>query len=270
MAETRVAVDVDGRRLDLSNLDKLLYPEAGFTKAQVIDYYTRIAPVMLPHLADRPLTLHRFPNGTGAKGFYEKQCPDHRPDWVATAAIHARGVGRFGERRRAPRDIDFCLVQDRPTLVWLANLACLELHVLLARAADVQQPTADLPGAGLVTSRGETTIAPLVVEKIATRAASEVDGVGGVVETGLSRLLPWSIGSGGQPARASADVGTETVSVDLTVNVVYPEPVAAVTNRVRDQVVRRLAELCGLRATEVNIAVPALVAPGPGRRRRVE
>jgi len=142
VAETRVAVDVDGRRLDLSNLDKLLYPEAGFTKAQVIDYYTRIAPVMLPHLADRPLTLHRFPNGTGAKGFYEKQCPDHRPDWVATAAIHARGVGRFGERRRAPRDIDFCLVQDRPTLVWLANLACLELHVLLARAADVQQPTA--------------------------------------------------------------------------------------------------------------------------------
>ena len=142
MAETRVAVDVDGRRLDLSNLDKLLYPEAGFTKAQVIDYYTRIAPVMLPHLADRPLTLHRFPNGTGAKGFYEKQCPDHRPDWVATAAIHARGVGRFGERRRDPRDIDFCLVQDRPTLVWLANLACLELHVLLARAADVQQPTA--------------------------------------------------------------------------------------------------------------------------------
>ncbi len=141
MAQARVAVEIDGRKLELSNLDKVLYPEAGFTKAQVIDYYTRIAPVMLPHLADRPLTLHRFPNGTAAKGFYEKQCPDHRPDWVATTSIRARGVGRFGERRRDPRDIDFCLVEDRPTLVWLANLACLELHVLLARAPDVPRPT---------------------------------------------------------------------------------------------------------------------------------
>jgi bifunctional non-homologous end joining protein LigD len=141
VASARVPVEIDGRKLELSNLDKVLYPEAGFTKAQVIDYYTRIAPVMLPHLADRPLTLHRFPNGTGAKGFYEKQCPDHRPDWVVTTAIRARGVGRFGERRRDPRDIDFCLVEDRATLVWLANLACLEMHVLLARAPDVSRPT---------------------------------------------------------------------------------------------------------------------------------
>ena len=141
MASARVPVEIDGRKLELSNLDKVLYPEAGFTKAQVIDYYTRIAPVMLPHLADRPLTLHRFPNGTGAKGFYEKQCPDHRPDWVVTTSIRARGVGRFGERRRDPRDIDFCLVEDRATLVWLANLACLEMHVLLARAPDVSRPT---------------------------------------------------------------------------------------------------------------------------------
>jgi bifunctional non-homologous end joining protein LigD len=141
VASARVAVEIDGRKLEVSNLDKVLYPEAGFTKAQVIDYYTRIAPVMLPHLADRPLTLHRFPNGTGAKGFYEKQCPDHRPDWVVTTSIRARGVGRFGERRRDPRDIDFCLVKDRATLVWLANLACLEMHVLLARAPDVPCPT---------------------------------------------------------------------------------------------------------------------------------
>jgi uncharacterized alkaline shock family protein YloU len=129
--------------------------------------------------------------------------------------------------------------------------------------------TAELPKAGLITSRGETIIAPAVVEKIAARAASEVDGVGGVVQTGLSRLLPWSIGEAG-PARASADVGAETVTVDLTVNVVYPEPVAKVTNQVRAQVTQRLAELCGLRATEVNIAVPAFVVPPPGARRRVE
>ncbi len=130
-------------------------------------------------------------------------------------------------------------------------------------------PTADLPRAGLISSRGETIITPLVVEKIATRAASEVDGVGGVLQTGLSRLLPWSVGDG-SPARASAEVGAETVTVDLTVNVLYPQPVAAVTNGVRDHVIRRLAELCGLRATEVNIAVPALVVPPRGGRRRVE
>ena len=129
--------------------------------------------------------------------------------------------------------------------------------------------TAELPKSPLVTSRGETIIGPRVVEKIATRAASEVDGVGGVVQTGLSRLLPWSVGAG-SPAQASAEVGTDTVTVDLTVNVLYPQPVAAVTNEVRAQVIRRLSELCGLRATEVNIAVPALVAPERGARRRVE
>jgi uncharacterized alkaline shock family protein YloU len=129
--------------------------------------------------------------------------------------------------------------------------------------------TAELPKSPLVTSRGETIIGPGVVEKIATRAASEVGGVGGVVQTGLSRLLPWTVG-GDAPARAFAEVGTDTVTVDLTVNVLYPQPVAAVTNEVRAQVIRRLSELCGLRATEVNIAVPALVTPPRGARRRVE
>lgn len=135
--------------------------------------------------------------------------------------------------------------------------------------APVAEPTADLPRAGLSTSRGETIISPLVVEKIASRAASEVDGVGGVVQTGLSRLLPWTVGDA-SPARASAEVGDETVTVDLTVNVVYPEPVAVVTNGVRTEVTRRLAELCGLRASEVNIFVPALVVAPRGGRRRVE
>ncbi|HVL06498.1 MAG TPA: Asp23/Gls24 family envelope stress response protein [Acidimicrobiales bacterium] len=129
--------------------------------------------------------------------------------------------------------------------------------------------TADLPRAALRTGRGETIIGPAVAEKIASRAASEVDGVGGVVQTGLSRLLPWNVG-GDSPARAEAEVGSDTVTVDLTVNVLYPEPVAAVTNEVRARVTRRLAELCGLRATEVNIAVPALVTPARGTRRRVE
>ena len=141
MARAAVEVNVGGRRLELSNLDKLLYPAAGFTKARVIDYYTRVAPAMLGHLRGRPLTLKRYPNGVEQSFFYEKQCPRHRPDWIRTVRVHARGTGRFGGQRREPREIDFCLADDVPTLVWLANLACLEMHTLLARGDDVMAPT---------------------------------------------------------------------------------------------------------------------------------
>jgi bifunctional non-homologous end joining protein LigD len=127
-----VEVELGGRTLSLSNLDKVLYPEAGFTKGQVIDYYARVAPVLLPHLRDRPLTLKRYPNGVDQEFFYEKQCPAHRPAWVQTAAVWSR---------QSKRTIDFCLCQDLPTLVWLANLADLELHTSLALAADVTKPT---------------------------------------------------------------------------------------------------------------------------------
>jgi bifunctional non-homologous end joining protein LigD len=127
----RVEVEVQGRTLSLSNLDKVLYPAVGFTKGHVIDYYTRIAPALLPHLRGRALTLKRYPNGVDAPYFYEKQCPSHRPDWVQTAAVPIRSNGRV---------IDFCLADDLPTLVWLANLADLELHTSLARATDVTAP----------------------------------------------------------------------------------------------------------------------------------
>ena len=129
---TNVEVAVDGRRLKLSNLDKVLYPEAGFTKGQVLDYYTRIAPVLVPHLRDRPLTLKRYPDGVDSQFFYEKQCPSHRPDWVATAPVWSG---------RNERTIDFCLANDLPTLVWVANLASLELHTALHRAPDLSRPT---------------------------------------------------------------------------------------------------------------------------------
>jgi bifunctional non-homologous end joining protein LigD len=125
-----VEVEVDGRQLRLSNLDKVLYPEVGFTKGQVIDYYSRIAPVLLPHLKNRPLTLKRYPNGVGDKFFYEKQAPSHRPEWVKTVPVQARG-----------RTIDFVLCNDLPTLVWLANLADLELHTSLSLAKDIQRPS---------------------------------------------------------------------------------------------------------------------------------
>jgi bifunctional non-homologous end joining protein LigD len=122
---------VDGRRLSLSNLDKVLYPRTGFTKGQVIDYYTRIAPAVLPHLRGRPLTLKRYPDGVEGQHFYEKQCPRHAPDWVRTARIRMRGE----------RAIDFCLCDDLPTLVWAANLADLELHPSLSLAHDIRSPT---------------------------------------------------------------------------------------------------------------------------------
>ncbi len=102
-------VDVAGKRLTLSNLEKVLYPVAGFTKGQVIDYYTRVAPVLLPHLRGRPLTLKRYPDGVEGPHFYEKQCPSHRPDWVRTAAVWSRHNNR---------NIDFCIVDDLPTLVF--------------------------------------------------------------------------------------------------------------------------------------------------------
>ncbi len=129
--------------------------------------------------------------------------------------------------------------------------------------------TTQLPEAttGLLTPRGETIIGPMVVEKIASRAATEVEGVGGVVRTGLGRLLPWVAGD--SSAQAAADVHEDTVAVDLTVNVRYPEPVATVTGNIRAQVVQRLASLTGLTATEVNITVDELVVERRSSRRRV-
>jgi bifunctional non-homologous end joining protein LigD len=127
-----VETTVDGRKLRLSNLDKVLYPKPGFTKGQVVDYYARIGPVLIPHLHGRPLTLKRYPDGVEGEFFYEKQCPAHRPDWVETAAIWSR---------HNKRNIDFCLANDLPTLIWAANLADLELHTSLSLAVDIERPT---------------------------------------------------------------------------------------------------------------------------------
>jgi bifunctional non-homologous end joining protein LigD len=133
MAErTTTEVEVQGRRLTLSNLEKVLYPQAGFTKAQLIDYYVRIAPVLLPHLRGRPLTMKRYPNGVNAQYFYEKNCPEHRPEWVQVVPVWSSGNKKW---------INYCLAQDLPTLVWAANLADLELHTSLSLSKDVMRPT---------------------------------------------------------------------------------------------------------------------------------
>src|ERR1041385_2612818 len=123
----------DGNKsLEVSNLDKVLYPAVGFTKGQVIDYFIRIAPVLLPHLKDRPLTLKRYPNGVNSEFFYEKRCPSHKPDWMTTAYAPSRGKnGR----------IDYCVVNEPAALAWVENLASLELHTLLAKSSNLQQPT---------------------------------------------------------------------------------------------------------------------------------
>jgi bifunctional non-homologous end joining protein LigD len=127
-----VEVDVDGRVLRLSNLDKTMYPKTGFSKGDLIDYYVRIAPVLLPHLHERPLTLKRYPDGVEGNHFYEKQCPSHRPDWVQTATVWSR---------HNKKNIDFCLVNDLPTLAWTSNLADIELHTSLSLADAVDRPT---------------------------------------------------------------------------------------------------------------------------------
>jgi bifunctional non-homologous end joining protein LigD len=124
-------VEIEGRELTLSNLDKVLYPKAGFRKADVIDYYRRIAPFVLPHLAGRPPTLVRAPNGPDGPRFFEKNCPSHHPEWVDTAAGNEATGGTKG-----------CVVDDLPTLVWLANLAALELHTHQWTLADPTHPTA--------------------------------------------------------------------------------------------------------------------------------
>jgi bifunctional non-homologous end joining protein LigD len=125
-------VKIKGKRLELSNLDKVFYPETGFTKKDVIDYYRAVAPVLLPHLKGRPVTLKRFPNGVAGSFFYEKQCPSHRPAWIRTVALR---------RKRDDADVHYCRLDDEPALVWSANLANLELHASLARARNVERPT---------------------------------------------------------------------------------------------------------------------------------
>jgi bifunctional non-homologous end joining protein LigD len=129
----KVAVQVEGRQLVLSNLDKVLYPAVGFTKAQVIDYYQRVAPVLLPHIAARPVTIKRYPDGVDGQFFFQKQAPAH-PDWVPTARIASPGS------TKARQTVEYLLGGDLPTLIWAANLAALELHTPMWRYPDVGQP----------------------------------------------------------------------------------------------------------------------------------
>jgi len=131
-SKKQAVLTIQKRNVPVSNLDKVFYPETGFTKGQVIDYYIRISPVLLPHLKDRALTLKRYPDGVGGGFFYEKRCPSHRPQWVQTVPI-------WSERNE--ENVHYCMANDLPSIVWAANLGDLELHTLLAKGRKVDQPT---------------------------------------------------------------------------------------------------------------------------------
>jgi len=124
-------IEIEGRQLKLTNLDKVLYPAAGFTKGQIIDYYARIAPVLVPHLKNKPLTLKRYPNGVDELPFFEKNATKHRPEWVKTVPIWSEGN---------KRDVNYILCNDLATLVWVANLAAIELHPSLSFGQDIMCP----------------------------------------------------------------------------------------------------------------------------------
>lgn len=133
MGETR-QVEVDGKELRLTNLDKVLYPESGFSKGEMVDYYARVAPAIVPHLRGRAVTLRRFPEGVDDldSAFFEKRCPKHRPKWVKTTRVQAGpNAGK----------IDFCVCDSRPTLIWMAQLAAIELHPSLSLGRAPKRPT---------------------------------------------------------------------------------------------------------------------------------
>ena len=165
-------IKVGHRSPELSNLDKMLYPQSGLTKAHVLDYYRSVSAWLLPHLRLRPLTLKRYPNGVEQGHFYEKRCPAHRPEWMPTARVpHSKG-----------KVLDYCTVNDLPGLMWIANMASLELHVLLSRAPALTRPTAvafDLdpgPPAGLIEASEIGLLLSRVLEDLGLKSFPKVSG----------------------------------------------------------------------------------------------
>ncbi len=170
-------VSVEGKEIELSNLDKVMYPDAGFTKGQVIDYYTRIAPYVLPHLKDRPVTLKRYPDGVTAEHFYEKNAPSFTPPWVKTFPIPSETGGRT---------IRYILINDLATLIWSANLANLEIHPFLSKAPEIDVPTMvvfDLDpgeGADILSSCQAALLVKKLLERLDLKSLVKVSGSKGI------------------------------------------------------------------------------------------
>ncbi len=172
-----VSVKVGTKKLSLSNVDKVLYPETGFTKGQVIDFYSRVAHYILPHIENRPITLKRYPNGIKGEHFYEKNAPSFTPAWVKTYPI---------ERSSRESMINYILINDLPTLVWSANLANLEIHPFLAKAPEISVPTMvvfDLDpgdGASLVQSCEVAFLLRDLLDRLALESLPKVSGSKGI------------------------------------------------------------------------------------------
>jgi len=198
---SKAVIEVGGRQLTLTNLDKVLYPNVGFTKAAVIDYYARVAPVMLGHLAGRAVTMVRFPDGVDGGSFFEKRCPSHAPPWV---------------RRGSVDDLVACVVDDAPTLVWMANLAALELHALQARVDEPDRPTSmvfDLdPGA-------PADVLTCCRVALDLRAALDELGLTSVVKTSGSKGLHLAV-----PVRGATADDTKTFARSLGQVLAEQEP----------------------------------------------
>jgi bifunctional non-homologous end joining protein LigD len=171
------AVEVGGRRLAIRNLDRVVFPRTGTTKAELLDYYVRISPTMLPHLRDRLLHLHRYPEGVEGPRFWQKGCPDHRPPWVATTPVWSAGKGE---------NINFCVVDELRALLWAVNIGSIELHTSLHTRADLHRPTTiafDLdPGEG---------VGVVGCAEVALRLRDVLAGIGleGLVKTSGSKGL---------------------------------------------------------------------------------
>ncbi|MEU8271005.1 non-homologous end-joining DNA ligase [Sphaerisporangium sp. NPDC049002] len=201
MAE-KVRVRVDGRELTLTNLDKVLYPEAGFTKAEVIDYYSRLAPVMLPHLRGRPMTVKRYPNGVGEQFFFEKNRPAHTPAWVRTARLPAPGSTKDRDT------IVYTIVDDLPTLVYLANLAALEFHTPMWRIDEQGRPQPPDTMVFDLDPGAPATIVECSRVALRLRDVLREDGLAGCPKTsgnkGMQVYVPWSHRSGSPSEYAKA------------------------------------------------------------------
>jgi len=213
--QSKTVTEIEGRRLTLSNLEKVMYPATGLTKAGVIDYYARIAPAMLPHLRRRAVTMVRWPDGVDGPSFFEKRCPPHAPEWVQTAEVDA------GDELIA------CVVDDVPTLVWMANLAALELHTLQATVEDWEHPTSlvlDLdPGApaGILDC---------------CRVALDLHGL--LDEAGLTAVVKTSGGKGlhlAVPVRGATADDTKTFARALGEVLVERDPKRVTVIMARDQ-----------------------------------
>jgi bifunctional non-homologous end joining protein LigD len=197
--QEKVPVEVDGRRLVLSNLSKPLYP-SGFLKAEVIDYYTRIAPALLPHLAGRALTVKRYPNGSTSAFFFEKNAPSHTPDWVRRVTLPAPGSTMKRET------IDYIVVEELATLVWLANLAALELHTpqwTVGPRGAVRDPdllVIDLDPGPPATITRCCAVALLLRNRLPAGAMAKTSG-----NKGMQIVAPWRTGSSSAEAKRLAE-----------------------------------------------------------------